>query len=523
LLILPLLFFIALPIDDVLATSGACSWHGGVNCAAGADWDGSVICNDGWRNSSVSYYSMVKCQGSYDYPSYSPSIPDCPFNSYYDSISGSCKCYSGYVASGGKCISADQYCRDLYGFNARHNILTDSCECSYGYVFSGNRCVNGDIHCRGKYGIHSSYNSLSESCKCDYGYVFNSSDQCVSKDDYCQGLYGYYSEYDILTSGCVCKDGYGLKGSTCVKIKPVIYSFSPTTIRAGETVTVSGNNFGEYKGNLILNTLSFGTLGRISSLNIKSWSNNIIKFIVPETKEPDQYYIRVEPSLIFSSEEAVSSSRLELLMPLPEIFSILSLEAEIGEEVTIRGENFGDSKYEDLNLYIGNIKIGSWDITSWWDNRIVFEVTDGLESGYIILKDNNLFNSVVVQGPYLEVLEPEEDYIPFYFFEAAQESQQDSQPDFQLKPQSSEGPQLESESESQLEQGFTSSSQEETQIETQQELQSDNEELQPSNLQSLGEEKQEEIENEQEQKGSVRMFLANIFTAVKNFFYRIFH
>ena len=35
--------------------SGACSWHGGVSCGAGSDWDGSVICKDGWRDSSVDY------------------------------------------------------------------------------------------------------------------------------------------------------------------------------------------------------------------------------------------------------------------------------------------------------------------------------------------------------------------------------------------------------------------------------------------------------------------------------------
>lgn len=44
------------------ATSGACSGHGGVDCSR-IDYDASVICVDGWENSSVSYSSMVKCQG----------------------------------------------------------------------------------------------------------------------------------------------------------------------------------------------------------------------------------------------------------------------------------------------------------------------------------------------------------------------------------------------------------------------------------------------------------------------------
>lgn len=43
------------------ATSGACSWHGGVNCSAGSDSDSSVICNDGWRDSTVPYSFTAEC------------------------------------------------------------------------------------------------------------------------------------------------------------------------------------------------------------------------------------------------------------------------------------------------------------------------------------------------------------------------------------------------------------------------------------------------------------------------------
>ncbi len=62
-LFLPLLsiyfsFFFA---ANLFAASGACSGHGGVDCSAGADTDGSVICIDGWKNSSVQYNTMVKC------------------------------------------------------------------------------------------------------------------------------------------------------------------------------------------------------------------------------------------------------------------------------------------------------------------------------------------------------------------------------------------------------------------------------------------------------------------------------
>jgi len=571
-------------ISEVEARSGCCSWHGGVcgcQCCDGTPLSSTCLpyypeCGGGFPSYDIPSYDIP----SYDIPSYTPSIPDCPLNSYYDSISGSCKCYFGYVASGGKCISADQYCRDLFGFNARYNILTDSCECGYGYVISGNRCVSGDSLCRNKYGIHSSYDSLSETCKCDYGYVFDSNDQCVSQDDYCQDLYDYYAEYDSLTDKCVCKRGYVFNSSMtkcidgnsycrnkygyhtsydywdktckcdsgyifsdnkcidgdaycqnqygihssydtltkscecdygyklingeCAKPEPVIYSFYPATVRAGETVTVSGNNFGNYKGKVILNTLSFGTLEKISSFDIKSWSNNKIKFVVPEDKEPDLYYIRIKPSVTFSSEETVSSSKLEVLMPLPEIYSIFPLEAEIGKEITIQGENFGDDKYGDLYLYVGNTKVNSGNIISWWDDKITFETTDYLESGYVVLKDN----TIDVRGSYLEILEPKEDNIPFYSFTPTKEKIA-TEPEFQPSKES----QPRAESQSQPEQKIKSPHQEEFQPTT--------EEPQLSEFQEPKKEEQQEISNEQEQeqKKSIWVFLASIFTATKNFFY----
>lgn len=59
-----------LSVQNAMAISGACSWHGGVNCAAGAGLNGQVICNDGWQNSSVNFYDMDECK----------SAPTCTLN-----------------------------------------------------------------------------------------------------------------------------------------------------------------------------------------------------------------------------------------------------------------------------------------------------------------------------------------------------------------------------------------------------------------------------------------------------------
>jgi len=467
--------FFALSINNVMATSGACSWHGGVNCAAGADWDGSVICNDGWRNSSVSYHSMVKCQGYYDYnfPSYTPSIPDCPFNSYYDSLTSSCKCYSGYIVSGEKCISTDQYCQDLLGFNARYDILTDSCECSYGYVISRNRCVRGDTLCHNKYGIFSSYDSLSKTCECDYGYIFNSNDQCVSKDNYCRDLYGYNSEFNSLTDKCVCKRGHVFNSSMTECIDGdfycrgkygyhASYDYWGEVCKCDDGYMLSGNKC------IAEDAYCHSIFGIHSSYNTL-------------TEDCACNY-----GYKFKDGKCVT----------PEISGIFPLEAEIDEKVTIQGKNFGSSKYNDLKLYIGSIKVSLSDISKWQDSKIVFEVGDYLESGFVVLKDN----TINIRGSYLEISEPEEDYIPIYSFTPTKEKIT-----VELKPQPSE--------------------------ETQLEPQSLIEESQPSEFQELKEEEWHGrsnivISNQQEQgqgqKKSVWIFLANILTAAQNFFVQFF-
>lgn len=63
LILLILLTFLVGFSDRLFADSGACSGHGGVSCSAGPDYDGSVICNDGWRDSTVLYTSMQMCGG----------------------------------------------------------------------------------------------------------------------------------------------------------------------------------------------------------------------------------------------------------------------------------------------------------------------------------------------------------------------------------------------------------------------------------------------------------------------------
>lgn len=102
--------------------------------------------------------------------------------SYYESLSGSCKCMSGYV------VDED--------------------------IFGNQSCVLADSICHEQLGIMSRYNSLNKTCECSYGYtIYNG--QCVSENDMCTSLYGYGARYNILTDLCECRSGYSYNGSRC--------------------------------------------------------------------------------------------------------------------------------------------------------------------------------------------------------------------------------------------------------------------------------------------------------------------
>lgn len=59
-----LFFSLVFSVKNIEAKSGCCSGHNGVNCSAGAQSNGHVICNDGTRTSSCLYSEMVMCGGS---------------------------------------------------------------------------------------------------------------------------------------------------------------------------------------------------------------------------------------------------------------------------------------------------------------------------------------------------------------------------------------------------------------------------------------------------------------------------
>lgn len=200
----------------------------------------------------------------------------CPDNSFFDKLSSSCKCMTGYIWEGSQCVKLNQYCADTLGDNSKYNSVTEKCECSYGYIAFSGQCVHAKEYCQDVGGAHSIYDSTSKSCKCEYGYLKNSSDYCISQDDYCNEEYGDHSEYNKSSKKCECKAGYKLNNSKCFAIE--ILSVSQESGFFGDEIKIIGNNLGDLESNFKL----YVGDDLIDTSNITEWKQNGITFKIAD-------------------------------------------------------------------------------------------------------------------------------------------------------------------------------------------------------------------------------------------------
>lgn len=156
----------------------------------------------------------------YSAPSYTaPSTPTCPSMSSYNSLTGKCTCYSGYVAGtdylgNQACVSAESKCSDQLGFGGTYDSLSGNCKCRSGYVLSNSKCVSEITYCTNSMGIMSNYNSFTKQCECMTGYEYNGSSCVYKKKNTCP-----INSFLDSDNTCTCNAGYEVNSnkSACIK------------------------------------------------------------------------------------------------------------------------------------------------------------------------------------------------------------------------------------------------------------------------------------------------------------------
>lgn len=225
-----ILLFFAAP-QTTLATSGACSSHGGINCSAGASFDGKVMCNDGWTNSSVYFSDADECRSSnlscpvilHDEATYNnlkqqndKAIADAKARTQLQCNSSFQSAESLNEASYQDCISAIQTSVRLSG---GMNLVTTNCDAEKTKRTTANQaqrnfCLTGSDDIVSKYQmlnsclvldktipatvcpVNSSLGSDNQ-CRCNSGYVAENGSKCVSSSTTPPPINTGCSPYDL--------------------------------------------------------------------------------------------------------------------------------------------------------------------------------------------------------------------------------------------------------------------------------------------------------------------------------------
>ena len=222
------IIFILFSPRTSFATSGECSYHGGVDCSAGPSISGNAQCNDGWI-SSVLYSETDECQSD-DFNPYSvcgSSIPQMlcstsTLQSYQNLLNQSiqsCETLNARIGSSAICSNSSltseiQTCQqDIQTYQqweqsynsciaTAKNYMTAeyqaalAASCDSQHYISGNQCLalpaNAHSNSSGGYQCNTGYQNSNGVCVpplnsfvvngidlCNIGYIANPYHQCV--------------------------------------------------------------------------------------------------------------------------------------------------------------------------------------------------------------------------------------------------------------------------------------------------------------------------------------------------------
>ncbi|KPJ56854.1 hypothetical protein AMJ49_03515, partial [Parcubacteria bacterium DG_74_2] len=161
-------------------------------------------------------------------------------------------------------------------------------------------------------------------------------------------------------------------------ILPRITSPTPTSSRATDPITISGDHFGSNTGIISVND---------ATASISSWSDTSINITVPLAGA-------TSGSIIATSSDSRVSNAWSFTI-LPRITSLNPTSGTFGDTVTISGDHFGtDPGAGNRSTASDNVKFDATqvpeaDFVSWSDSQIVVKVPSGVTTGLVVVRRNN--------------------------------------------------------------------------------------------------------------------------------------
>jgi L-fucose mutarotase/ribose pyranase (RbsD/FucU family) len=168
---------------------------------------------------------------------------------------------------------------------------------------------------------------------------------------------------------------------------PVINSLSPTTAGPGDTVVISGANFGATQGSGYVlfsdNGVNWGQPGDLAVFQLLSWSDTQISFLVP-VKDSNGYQTTpgTTATVTVTNGAGLHSSAQNLAIQpavsaIPVISSVSPTSAGPGDTIVINGQNFGAQQGTGYVLFSDNRvnwgqpgDVAAFQIVHWSDAQI---------------------------------------------------------------------------------------------------------------------------------------------------------
>jgi hypothetical protein len=172
---------------------------------------------------------------------------------------------------------------------------------------------------------------------------------------------------------------------------PSITSISPTTARAGDSITITGTNFGATQGTGQV------WLGSKLAGSYVSWSNTQIVATVASGATSGTAQVK---------QSGVWGNQVTITILTPTITNVTPTTARAGDSITITGTNFGSTQGSG-SVWLGSKLAGSY--VSWSDTQIVATVASGSVTGTAQVQQGGVwanYGTFTVITPVLSSISP---------------------------------------------------------------------------------------------------------------------
>ena len=179
---------------------------------------------------------------------------------------------------------------------------------------------------------------------------------------------------------------------------PYLSYVSPTRVKPGDRLTLTGGNFGNSRG---LGSVRFATNVQPSSGAYVTWSDRRIVVEVPALAKSGDIKV-------VTSRGSSGTRRIEVEADEPRITSVSPTRVRYNQIVTIRGTGFGATRGNSKVVFFGGTEPKSYQYVNWSNTRIQVRVPTGARTGNLQVvteKGRDSFR-LTVTSPWVRSISP---------------------------------------------------------------------------------------------------------------------